>query len=587
VNLSRKIARHLQVFRVRLLVLVGLSFLATPIALAMPLPLKIVVDGVLGSEPLPPFLLVLVPSGLAETSRGMLIVALTLLLLVTLLNLVHAQGSWILSEYTGEQMVLRLRSQMFEQVQRLSLAYHSRDGLADATYRIQYDAPAIYRLVVWGILPMITALFSVAGMTIVTAMISPKLALVALTISPIVVVLTWIYSRQLRHQWERVKDLETSALAVLQEVLGAIRVVTAFRQEERELDRFVRKSSSGVSERIRVISKESTLTLLIGITFGVGTLFVLLIGVGEVQSGVMTLGSLLLVMSYLGQLYAPLQTLGRQIVSHQGSLVSVRRAFELLEEAPAVVEHDDPQPLDRAQGTVRFSDVSFAYPDGPRVLDGVSFEVPAGARVGITGPTGSGKTTIMGLLTRFYDPDEGEILLDGLDIRRYRLADLRNQFAIVLQEPVLFSTSIAANIAYARPEASFDQIVAAAKAAGAHDFIERLPDGYRTDVGDRGALLSGGERQRISIARAFLKDAPVLIMDEPTSSVDTVTEEAILDAMKALMVGRTTFIITHRPSALQNCDRCFVVRSGRLEAGSLAAYGPGEPRLRPVRVSSE
>jgi len=224
----------------------------------------------------------------------------------------------------------------------------------------------------------------------------------------------------------------------------------------------------------------------------------------------------------------------------------------------------------RASGDVSFRNIFFAYEEGHPVLRGISFEVPAGTRVGIAGRTGAGKTTLLSLLTRFYDPSSGQILLDGGDLRDYKLADLRNQFAIVLQEPVLFSTNIAENIAYARPDASEEDIVRAAKLANAHDFIIGLPDGYQTPVGERGMRLSGGERQRISLARAFLKDASILLLDEPTSSVDLKTESVIMEAMERLMQGRTTFIIAHRLSTLSNCDLRLELENGRLVTPSLA-----------------
>jgi ATP-binding cassette, subfamily B, bacterial len=308
---------------------------------------------------------------------------------------------------------------------------------------------------------------------------------------------------------------------------------------------------------------------------GMGT--VLYIGVHDIKAGTLTLGNLLLVMGYLGQLYSPMRTLGRKMASMQGYLVGAERAFALLDEVPDVVERPNAKPLTHTTGAMAFENVSFAY-DGDQlpVLHDISFAVPAGACIGVVGTTGAGKTTLVNLLTRFYDPSRGRILLDGVDLRDYRLADLRNQFAIVLQEPVLFSSSIAENIAYARPDATGGEIVAAARAANAHEFISRLPDGYDTAVGERGMRLSGGERQRISIARAFLKDAPILILDEPTSSVDIKTEAAILEALDRLARGRTTFVITHRPSALKQCD--IIVR---MEQGRLVTITP-----EPLQVSS-
>ncbi len=304
--------------------------------------------------------------------------------------------------------------------------------------------------------------------------------------------------------------------------------------------------------------------LLIGLITAVGSASVLWLGVRHVRAGVLSLGDLLLVMAYLSQLYEPLRTIGKKVSSLQGYFTSAERAFSVLDEKPDVVERPDASPLTRARGDVAFQNVSFAYEEGRPVLHDISFEAPAGARLGIAGRTGAGKTTLVSLLTRFYDPLSGQILLDGVDLRDYKLADLRQQYAIVLQEPVLFSTSIAENIAYARPDASEEDIVPAAKLANAHDFIAALPEGYETNVGERGMCLSGGERQRISLARAFLKDAPILVLDEPTSSVDTKTESVIMEAMERLMKGRTTFIIAHRLSTLENCDLRLELEKGRV-----------------------
>jgi len=248
----------------------------------------------------------------------------------------------------------------------------------------------------------------------------------------------------------------------------------------------------------------------------------------------------------------------------QGHLVGVERAFSVLDQSPDVIERLDARPLVRAIGAVAFQNISFAYEEGYPVLQHVSFEIPAGARVGIFGRTGAGKTTLISLLTRFYDPGSGQILLDDVDLRDYRLGDLRNQFAIVLQEPVLFSTTIAENIAYARPGATEQEIVRAAKLANAHDFVTGLPEGYQTLVGERGMRLSGGERQRISLARAFLKNPPILLLDEPTSSIDMKTEATIIDAIERLMRGRTTFMIAHRLTTLANCDIKLELEQGRL-----------------------
>jgi ATP-binding cassette subfamily B protein len=293
---------------------------------------------------------------------------------------------------------------------------------------------------------------------------------------------------------------------------------------------------------------------------------VLFLGVRHVRSGVLTLGELLLVMGYLTQLYDPLKTLSKTAAGLQSKLASAERVFALLHNPPDVLERPSAVPLERARGAIEFHHVSFGYAHDRLVLNDVSFQVPPAARVGIAGPTGAGKTTLVSLLLRLYDPTHGRIVLDGVDLRDYRVRDLRQQYALVLQEPVLFSTSISDNIAYARPEASQAELVEAAQAAHAHDFIMRLPQGYETLVGERGMTLSGGERQRVSLARAFLKNAPILILDEPTSAVDLETEALIMEALERLMRGRTTLIVAHRLSTLERCDLRLELDHGRLLA---------------------
>ena len=359
-------------------------------------------------------------------------------MLIALLGLTRRLGSWILQEYLGEKIVLEFRSKLFEHVSQLSLAQHDRRGGGDLTYRIQYDAPAIRWLVMEGALPFLTALLTLLGMLYVIAWLDFWLGVVALIIVPVIFLLTQIYSGRLRTSWSRVKIAETSALSVVQEVMGAIRVVKAFGQERREQKRLFDVARQGILERIRVIVAESEFNLLVGITLAVGTATVLFIGAEAVRAGRLTTGELVLVMAYIAQLYAPIQTMGKQIAAQQGSLASAERTFSILDEHPAVVEVPNAKPLVRANGDVAFANVSFAYDSGVRALRDVSFDVPAGATVGIIGKTGAGKTTLVNLLTRFYDPTEGVIFLDGNDLRTYRIADLRNQFSIVLRSRFYF-----------------------------------------------------------------------------------------------------------------------------------------------------
>jgi ATP-binding cassette, subfamily B, bacterial len=544
--------------------MLALSLISTPVALLTPLPLKIVVDSVLGDKPLPGFMQPVVP-GFITGSKGMiLILAVALVVIVALLAQLREICSLMLSTYTGEKLVMDFRARLFRHAQRLSFSYHDWRGTADSIYRIQYDAPAVQWITTEGIVPLVTSMVTLVSMIFITALIDLQLALVALAVSPLLFLILRIYGQRLRTGWHGQKKLESSTLRVVQETLGGIRVVKAFGQEDRERERFTGKASETLRARIRLSFQEGGLGLMVGLVIAVGEAAVIFIGVRNVQAGTLTLGNLLLVMGYLSQLYRPLQSISKKVGDLQHSLASAERTFALLDQTPEVIEKPNAMPLSRAKGTLSFQNVSFAYEGNNPVLQNVSFEVDSGTLVGIAGATGAGKTTLVSLLTRFYDPTSGRITLDGVDLRDYKIADLRKQFAIVLQEPVLFSTSIAENIAYANPDATYEKIVAAARAANAHEFITYLPEGYDTQVGERGMRLSGGERQRISLARAFLKDAPILILDEPTSSVDMKTEALIMEAMTRLMHERTTFMIAHRLSTLANCDVRLQIEGGRV-----------------------
>lgn len=547
-----------------LVLILIVDLLASPLFLLTPLPLKIAVDNVIGAAPLPRFIDLLLPDWAAATPLRLLGTVAVLQIVIVLLGQAQELATYFLKTYTGEALTLRLRSALFRHAQRLSLAFHDAKGTADSIYRIQYDAPSIQWVTIHGAIPLVTSIVTLISMILITAQIDRSLALIALAVSPFLFLLSLEYNRRMRADYHEVRGLESNALKVVQEVLTAVRVVKAFGQEAREEGRFSKESGAGMRARLRLTLAEGLFGLVINLVIAAGTAAVLFIGARHVLSGRLTLGELLIVITYLTQLYGPLRSIIRQAATVQSSLAGAQRAFELIDELPEVTERPDARPLRRAGGGVIFREVSFGYDRDHPILQKISFVIEPGMRVGVVGKTGAGKTTLISLLMRFYDPTEGEIALDGVDLRDYRLADLRSQFAIVLQEPVLFSTRIAENIAYARPDAGREEIIAAAQAAHANDFITRLPEGYDTLVGERGMRLSGGERQRISLARAFLKNAPLLILDEPTSSVDTETEAEIMEAMGRLMQGRTTFLISHRPSTLRHCDLLLVIERGRL-----------------------
>jgi ATP-binding cassette subfamily B protein len=534
--------------------LCALSLLSTLLALLMPLPLKIAIDSLIEEQPVPGVAAALLPSQLTDSETGIILLAAGLVLALGLLKQLQQFGTSLLTTSVSERVLLDFRTRLFNHAERLSLAYHDSAGAADSAYRIQYDAAAIPTLAVSGVIPFITAIVTVTAMIFVTAQIDWELALVSLAVAPILFIALRVYRGRLRAHWHDAKRLDSSALAVVHESLQALRVVKTFGREEHARDRFVEHAAAGVAAKIRVAVIEGRFAVVVGATIGLGTAAMLFLGARHVHSGTLTVGELVLVMGYLQQLYEPLKTASKKAGALQGSLASAERVYSLLDHQPDFSDPPDARSLDRATGSLTLQNVSFSYEPNREVIRDVSVHLEPATRLAIAGATGAGKTTLVSLLTRLYEPTSGTIRLDGVDLREYKLSDIRRQFAFVLQEPILFSTSVMENIAYARPDASPSDIVAAAKAASAHDFIQTLPDGYDTRVGERGVRLSGGERQRIALARAFLRDAPILVLDEPTSSIDPATESTIFAAMTKLMHGRTTLIITHRRSALSLCD---------------------------------
>jgi ATP-binding cassette subfamily B protein len=557
-------------YRAQLAALFAIGLVQTPIAILTPLPLKLAVDSALGQVPLPAWLR---PLGTGHSPELALAAAAGLLVAVALLRQLQSLADRWMRALLTERQTLDLRAQLFLHAQQLSLAHHDRRGTSDAIGRIEKDVRESQSIVVESLFPSIAACFTLGGMLLVTARIDWQLALASVAIGPALFLLNRYYRMRLRTRWHQVRALETSALAVVQEVLVSLRVVKSFGQEEREHERFRQRSSEGMRARLQLTLAEGGYGLQVGMLTAIGGVVVLLIGVRHTQSGLLTLGELLMVMAYLNQIYEPLRTLSKRAVGMQSKMASAERVFALLDAEPDVADRPGARAIGRARGVLEFQDVSFGYDPDRMVLHDVSFAVPAAARVGLAGSTGAGKSTLIGLLLRLQDPSSGRILLDGVDLRDYKLADLRRQYAIVLQESVLFSATIGENIAYARPDAAHDDIVHAAVAANAHEFISQLPRGYDTPVGERGMLLSGGERQRITLARAFLRDAPILVLDEPTSAVDVRSEALIMEALERLMRGRTTLTVAHRLSTLERCDLRLELEHGRLVPVPAARVG--------------
>ena len=545
-----------------IVVLLVISLLAVPIALIFPLPIKLLVDSVLGSQPLPGYLTIFVGSQVSKSLAVSLAISI-LLGAAVLTYLQNLMNVWY-SNKVGNRMTLDVRARLFRQMQRLSIAYHDTMGASDSAYRTLNDAPMLRSFGIDNIIPLTTSILTLAAMILVMVYLDWQLALIALLVSPLMFVLTLAFRPRIRAGWRKYRASESAAMEVAQESLSASRLVKSYGQEERKNQQLVSHYNASLSAQLKVQVDSAFYSLLVGVVTAAGLAAVLYIGIGHVQAGILTLGSLLVVNYYVTQLYTPLRNVGASILDIQMSLTGVERYRAVLDEKPDVPESPNALSLARAKGQIAFRKVSFEYTKDHPVLQDVSFTWPSGSCLGVVGPTGSGKTTLSTLMLRLFDPTEGSITLDDIDLRDYKLADLRNQFAVVHQETVLFSTTVAENIRFARPNATIDEVIAAATAAKAHGFITSLPNGYDTLDGERGMKLSGGERQRISLARAFLKNAPILILDEPTSSLDVHTESAILDTIQELMRDRTTLMIAHRPSTLRNCNMILMIENGRV-----------------------
>ncbi|HEY3671832.1 MAG TPA: ABC transporter ATP-binding protein [Acidimicrobiia bacterium] len=552
-----------------------LSLAAAPLALLLPVPLKVAVDSGINDQPVPGWLAAVLPAH--PSPETVLAAAAVLQVIFVLLMQAQIAGLNVTSKALSENMTLRARGQLLTHAQRLSFAFHDSRGTSDSIYRIQYDSPSLAFLAVYTLIPLSAAILTFGSMVFVIFDISVKLAAVAICIAPFLFGYYYWFTTRMSPRYTESKELESDALQHVHETLGALRVVKAFGRERHEYDRFMGTSRRSVRAQVDLSRAEGIFFVLIGTTTAIGTALVLYIGATDVRAGVMTLGSLLLVMGYLRELYGPLETLANTGPKVEEFKAGLRRTYELLDAPRDVPERADAVPLTRCQGAFEFDAVGFGYERDKPVLSEVTLRIRPGLRIGIVGQTGSGKTTLVSLLTRFYDPTAGCIRLDGKDLRDYRVADLRRQFSIVLQDAVLFAGSVAENIAYARPGATMAEVTAAAQAAEAHDFIERMPDGYDTRVGERGLRLSGGERQRIALARAFLHDAPVLVLDEPTSAVDVATEAAIMRTLTRLMDGRTVFMIAHRLSTLDVCDEVVTLQHGKLVHRTRHGTANGDP----------
>jgi len=563
-HLLPRAVKYVRPYRRQGVTSVGLTILLALAAIAQPWPVAFVIDTVVHDRGAPGWVRGLVGDGDRQ---------LILLGAVGILLLALASGALtVANEYVTTTLDLRvvfdLRSDLYRHALRLSPSYYDDRKVGGLMYRINNEADNLGAIVLF--LPnTIQSALTLIGMLYVAIRIDAPLALLSLSVVPFVVLSTTFYANRIEHHIRRTRKSELAMLSIVHEAVAMVRVIVAFGREGHEQRRFREQGEDAVAARVSLTLRETAFRLAVSLITAVGTAAVLWFGAHQVVQGRISAGELLVMLAYVASVYEPLRLLTNTVTSLQQRLMALRAMVLLLDTPPEVADRPDAVTLDRAAGRITFDNASFSYPRRPNTLRSVSFEVQPGQCVALVGPTGAGKSTLASLMPRHLEVSEGSVSIDGIDVRDVTITSLRSQFSIVLQEPLLFSGSIRDNIAYGRPDATNVEIETAARNANAHEFISRLPDGYLTELGERGGKISGGERQRIAVARAFLRDAPILILDEPTSSIDSRTEGVILEALDRLMEGRTTIMIAHRLSTIRHADKIMVIDGGRLvESGT-------------------
>lgn len=473
----------------------------------------------------------------------------------------------------GLRGLRRVRNEIFDKLQRLSLRFHQGRNTGDLIHRAAWDTYSFQTLFQQGMMTTASAVLSFVLMVVVMAQLNGRLTLVALATVPLLVLVIRAFSRRMTEQGATAQQADSQVTSLVQQSITALPLVQSYTREEHEAARFGAHTEQAQERRLAQHGWEVAYWCAVTAVLGLGAAGILWLGADQVLQGKLTIGELLVFLTYLGQFYEPLNQLSHVGATVSNASVGAKRVFEILDTPEEVKDAPGAKPVARVsiRGELVFSSVTFRYSDDREILRGLTFTLAPGQSAAIIGPSGVGKTTLLNLVPRFFDPTGGAIQLDGADLRSLRVRDLRTHVAIVLQEPILLPTSIAENIAYGRPGATRAEVEAAAKAANAHIYIEKLPQKYDTLVGDGAARLSVGERQRLNLARAFLKDAPILLLDEPTSALDSESEALVVESLKRLMFGRTTLIVAHRLSTIRNLDKILVLEDGRVsESGTHA-----------------
>jgi len=535
-----------------------------------PWPLKIVFDYVFGSKHMPEWLAGVV-SWLGTDKLSILNFAVLAVIAIAILGAVSSYVEKYLTTSVGQWVMHDLRRVLYSHIQRLSLSYHDQKRTGDLISRVTSDIDAVQSLISNVMLGVLVNVLTLVGMVLVMFYLNWQFTLIALLVAPGLFLVVYHYTHRIKKASRAMRRKEGEVVSVLEEMLSSIRVVKAFAREDYEQRRFEQESRESVEAALLARNVKAKLPPIVEIIVACGTCLVLWYGARLVLTGGLTSGELLVFLLYLGKMYKPMRELSKMTDTISKASVGWERIREVLENEMQVRDLPGAKPAPRFKGKIEFDHVQFSYDSNQPVIRDLSLKIEPGQLAALVGPTGAGKTTIVSLLPRFYDISSGEIRIDGTDIRRFKIKSLRQQISFVLQESLLFRAPVWQNIAYGKPEAGRDEIIRAAKLAYADEFIEQMPDGYDTMIGERGVTLSGGQRQRIAIARAIIRDAPILILDEPSSGLDAAAEKVVFDALENLMAGRTSIVIAHRLATVRRADVIFVIDEGTVaEQGSHA-----------------
>jgi ATP-binding cassette subfamily B protein len=529
-----------------------------------PWPLKIVIDNVLRSRAPKAWLDRFILAAFGDQKWAVLQFAAFAVMAIAAINAICSYGEKYLTARIGQLVMHDLRQKFYSHIQRLSLAYHDRKRTGDLISRVTSDIDAIQSFISSGLLGALINILTLAGMVAVMFYINWRFTLIALSVAPVLFIVVYRYTRRIKRASREVRKKESELVSVIQEVLSAIRVVKGFAREDYEQRRLAERSRESVEIALRARSLKAALSPVVDIIVAAGTCLLLWWGTRMVLSDTLSTGLLVMFIVYLKKMYKPMQDLSKTADAYSKAEVGFERIREVLETENDVRDLPGARNAPPFQGDVAFDHVSFGYASDSPVLKDVTFRVESGQVAAVVGPTGAGKTTLVSLIPRFYDPTAGSVRIGGRDIREFRLDSLRRQISFVFQETILFRASIWDNIAYGKPNASRRDILRASEAANAHEFIKDMPEGYDTMVGERGVTLSGGQRQRIAIARAIIRDTPILILDEASSGLDAASEKLVFEALDRLMKGKTSLVIAHRLSTVRNADVIFVVQDGRI-----------------------